>query len=57
MCNCALNNKKNNESKDYAGMIISIKYNTGRKELALNESTKENYIQREIGQYAIAGKD
>ena len=25
------------------GMIIRIKYNTGRKELALNESTKENY--------------
>lgn len=27
---------------DYAGMIIRIKYNMGRKELALNESTKEN---------------
>lgn len=27
---------------EYAGMIIRIKYNTGRKERALNESTKEN---------------
>lgn len=27
---------------DYAGMTIRIKYNTGRKERALNESTKEN---------------
>ena len=39
------------------GMIISIKYNTGRKELTLNESTKENYTQREIGKYEIASKD
>ena len=57
MCNCALNNRKNNESNDYAGMIIRIKYNMGRKELALNESSKENYTQREIGKYEIARKD
>lgn len=39
------------------GMIIRIQYNMGRKELALNESTKESYPQREIGKYAIARKD
>ena len=39
------------------GMIIRIKYNMGRKELALNESTKENYTQREIGKYELARKE